>query len=66
MTVLGYFDAEREEDIPDEHIWHHPDRLREWFEAVKQRHRDGFESVPAADEEPGMTSNTLTKDLIGD
>lgn len=54
------------EDIPDERIWHHPERLEEWFEAVKQRQQHGFEAVPSADEETGMTGNALVRDLIGD
>jgi hypothetical protein len=54
------------DDVPDERIWHHPERLEEWFEAVKQRQQHGFESVPGADEEPGMTGNALVRDLIGD
>ena len=59
-------DAADPDDIPDERIWHHPERLEEWFEAVKQRHERGFEKVPDADEEEGMTGNVLVRDLIGE
>lgn len=59
-------EAANPDDIPDDRIWHHPERLEEWFEAVKQRQLHGFESVPGADEEHGMTGNALVRDLIGD
>lgn len=26
-----------EDEVPPEEIWHHSERLKEWFEAVKQR-----------------------------
>lgn len=63
--VLGYFELP-DEDQPEPNIWHHSERLEEWFKAAKQRREDGFESVPSADEDPSMTGNELTKQLIGD
>lgn len=65
--VLGYFESGTADDVPDESIWHHPERLEEWWEAVKQRREKGWEDVPAAvDEEDGMTGNALVNDLIGE
>lgn len=55
-----------EDDVPPEEIWHHDDRLKEWFDAVKQRREDkmrGYDPVPDSDEE--MTSNSAVADLVG-
>lgn len=45
------------EDMPPQRIWHHNERLEEWFEGVAQRHKlgpDEYESVPDPE---GMTEN---------
>jgi len=58
-----------EEDVPPEEIWHSEDRLREWFDSVRQRRDDklrGYESVPEADEEEEMTGNTALAGLLGE
>ncbi len=66
--VLGMLELPTE-DVPPQHIWHHQDRLEEWFAAVRQRRKDaikGVEAVPQADEdEPGTEylTNELTKGL---
>lgn len=52
-----------EDEVPDEKIWHHPERLEEWFEAIKQRREHGFEPIPQDDED--MTGNELTRELMG-
>jgi hypothetical protein len=52
-----------EEDIPPPHLWHHRDRLDEWFAAVRQRRDDrikGVESVPDATEDD---ENTIVNEL---
>jgi len=36
LRVLGYFEMPLD-DQPPRHIWGNPDRLDEWFKAVKQR-----------------------------
>ena len=36
LAVLSYFELS-EEDQPPAHMWHHQERLDEWFAAVKQR-----------------------------
>jgi hypothetical protein len=65
-VVLGYFELP-DNDQPDEHIWGHPERLEEWFEAIKQRREQGMEPIRDDDDEvPGMTRNELTDELIGD
>ena len=49
--------------MPPEEIWHHGERLDEWFAAVKQARADrmqgggGAMDVPEADDPPGMASN---------
>ena len=55
-----------EEDIPPEEIWHSEDRMKEWFESVRQRRDDkmrGYETVPEADED--MTSNAAMTEVLG-
>ena len=63
LTVLGYFELPSDE-VPPEDIWHHPQRLEEWFEAVKQRRKTGMQ--PIGDEESDMTGNALTRELLGE
>lgn len=62
--VLGFFELPDEEQ-PDATIWGHPQRLEEWFEAIKQRRETGMEPI-SYDEEPDMTRNELTAQLLGD
>ena len=50
--------------MPDESIWHNPERLEEWFEAVKQRRESGLEPVEQA-EDAEMTGNELTREYLG-
>ena len=67
MTVLGLLELP-EEDVPPEEIWHSEDRMKEWFDAIKQRREDkarGFDPVPDADEEEDMTENAAVADLLG-
>jgi len=53
------------DEVPSEDIWHHPQRLEEWFEAVKQRREHGMQPVEAA-EDADMTDNELARELRGD
>lgn len=62
--MLGFFELP-EDEVPDEDIWHHPERLEEWFEAIKQRRESGHQPTDEADD-VDMTSNEFTRDLIGD
>lgn len=53
------------EDVPPERIWHHEERLGEWFEAVKQNRTArmrGGEAVPDADDGDSV-GNELAKGL---
>ena len=64
--VLGYFEGAADEDeIPDEKIWHHPERLEEWFAAVKQRRESGMEPIDEG-EDTDMTSNAYLDELMGE
>lgn len=60
--MIGYFELPKDE-VPDEAIWHHPQRLEEWFEAVEQRRRTGMEPVDDA-EESDMTGNELLAEMM--
>lgn len=60
--MLGYYEAADPDEVPDENIWHHSQRLEEWFEAVKQRRETGMQPVEAV-EDADMTSNELTQGL---
>lgn len=52
------------DEVPPENIWHHSKRLEEWFQAVKQKRKDGTSvEQPDGDDEQGMTQNELTKGL---
>ena len=64
--VLGYFELPDDEQ-PDASIWGSPERLEEWFEAIKQRRETGMEPI-SYDEEPddGFTRNELTAELLGE
>ena len=58
LTVLGFLELP-EDEVPPELIWHHEDRLDEWFEAVKER-RKNPDSGPPMEEVP-TTSNELAE-----
>lgn len=51
MIVLGYFER-LEEEQPDPLIWHHSERLEEWWEAIrlrKESERSGVAREPVPD-----------------
>lgn len=56
--VLGYGELP-EAEVPDENIWHHPERLEEWWEAVKQRREHGLEPIETGGDD-GWAQNELT------
>ena len=62
LVVLGYYEMP-EEDQPDENIWHHPQRLEEWFAAVKQRRENGMEPIDQG-EDTDMESNALVREMM--
>lgn len=50
-----------EDEVPPPEIWHHSERLEEWFAAIEQRKKDrarGLEEVPGADDD-----NTIVNEL---
>lgn len=64
MGVLGWMELP-EEEVPPQRIWHHEERLSEWFEAVTQKRKDrasgmSFEDI---DEGAGMTENEAAAGL---
>ena len=64
LQVLGYFELP-DDEVPDENIWHHSQRLEEWFEAIKQRRENGLQPVDEV-EDADMTGNEFARNLIGD
>lgn len=62
--MLGFFELP-EDEVPDESIWHDPERLEEWFEAVKQRRESGLSPVDDRVEDAEMTGNELTSEYLG-
>lgn len=63
LVVLGYYDGGNPDEVPDESIWHHPERLNEWFEACKQRRESGMEPVDSGDE-TDMTTNEYVREFM--
>ncbi len=64
-AVLGMLELPRE-DVPPEHIWHHEERLEEWFASVEQRRKDrykGLETVPDATDDETSVVNELAAGL---
>lgn len=59
LSVLGMLELP-EDDQPDPSIWHHDERLREWFEALKHRRKNpGTELEPIDEDDPAFTGNAL-------
>lgn len=56
LVVLGFLELP-EEDIPDELIWHHDERMAEHWEDVRERRKAGtggssdLEDVPTTENE---------------
>lgn len=63
MVVLGYMEMP-EAEVPDEKIWHHAERLKEWFVVVKERRESGLQPVDEA-EDSDMTGNAYARELRG-
>ncbi len=54
------------DEVPPEHIWHHDERLDEWWAAVEQQRKDkfrGVESVPDATDDEDTVTNELAVGL---
>lgn len=62
--MLGFFELP-EDEVPDESIWHHSERLEEWFEAIKQRREHGLQPIDEA-EDTEMVGHELARELMGD
>lgn len=65
LQVLGFIELP-EDEVPPEAIWHHDERMAEWFEAVKER-REARSSgrEPISDVEAHMTENQIAEELTG-
>ena len=65
LSVLGFMELPDDEQPPAS-IWHHEERLEEWFAAVKQRREERFSGSgptmqPIDDDTPGMMGNELAQ-----
>lgn len=61
LRVLGLMELP-EDEIPPEHIWHHSERMAEWFEAVKAKRADRIGNIDVPDGED-LAENELTRGL---
>lgn len=60
LVILGFFELPEDEQ-PDESIWGHPERLDDWFEAVKHRRKNpGQEPIVDDYSDKDFTQNELT------
>lgn len=50
------------DEVPDESIWHHSQRLEEWYEAVDQRRKEGLQPIDDGGDD-GLAQNDLTRGL---
>jgi hypothetical protein len=64
LTVLGFFELP-EDEIPPEEMWHHQERVKEWFEAMKER-RKNPDMEPVDSFDVPVMKNEALKDLMGD
>ena len=48
-----------ESEVPPEKIWHHPERLTEWFDAVKHRRESGHKPIEEPEDAPMMQNELL-------
>lgn len=65
LQVLGFIELP-EDEVPPEKIWHHDERMTEWFQAVKERREarsKGQEPIP--DVEADMTENEIVQEVVG-
>jgi hypothetical protein len=61
--VLGYFELP-DDERPDELIWHHQERLTEWFEAVTERRKNPG-MYPVDDIEGPTMKNEYLEEIMG-
>lgn len=52
IQVLGWFEHPQDEQ-PPENIWHSPERIKEWFEAIRQKRRDEARGIRSIDPDEG-------------
>jgi hypothetical protein len=64
MGVLGWMEL-AEEEVPPQRIWHHEERLSEWFESVAQKRKDRVAGVDYTDvgDDADMTENEAAQGL---
>lgn len=62
--MLAYYELPAEDQPPRE-IWHSSDRLKEWFDSVKQRREDKARGLEPIDDGPAddMTENAEAERL---
>lgn len=64
FEVLGFYELPTEDQPPQE-IWHSSERMKEWFDGVKQRRTDGASGLDPIDgpEADDMETNAEAAEL---
>ena len=63
LTVINYYQAPPDE-VPPQEIWHHQERLDEWFESMKQNREARSRGMEPITEVP-QEKNELADRLLG-
>jgi len=53
----------RPDEVPPERIWHHSERLKEWFAAVKQRQETGQKPIDSEPDDAPMMQNQVLEEM---
>lgn len=65
LIVLGYFELP-DDERPDDLIWHHQERITEWFEAVTERRKNpDMEPIDSESFDVPVMKNEALEELIG-
>lgn len=63
MSVLGFYELP-EEDQPPEQLWGNDDGLKQWFDEVKQRHKDRYGSRDDDLEDVPQMQNEYAREVL--
>jgi hypothetical protein len=65
LIVLGFIELPDDERPPD-NIWHHNERLKEWFEAVKERRKNpDMQPIGEYEGDGPMMRNEYLSEVMG-
>jgi hypothetical protein len=66
MQVASWMENLPTEEQPPQEIWHHQERLKEWFERIKGERERKYSSNPQDDWEPVPGTETIEFDVSDD